>query len=354
MQYSWANRLRTGESQMRVVTNSTGSFCRLAKRPPVVLSREAKARLRWFDYYESHGHSASLTGRYFGISRTTFYRWKGRYNPRDLSSLEDRSSCPKRRRRRSWTLEEIEAVRRVREEYPRWGKDKLAVLLEREGMVLSVSKVGRILGYLRKRGVLREPLRGVKTAKRRWKRLYGIRKPRDWRVEAPGDLVQMDTLDVRPEPGVILKQFTMRDIVSRWDGLELASAATARSAARVLDLVLGRIPFRVKAIQVDGGSEFMAEFEEGCRGRGIKLFVLPPRSPKLNGAVERANRTHTEEFYHWSEAPPTVRELGAELREWERIYNTVRPHQALGQRTPKEFLDRWNQDHQRKEVLSRT
>ena len=38
------------------------------------IDREAKARLRWFDYYESHGHSASLTGRYFGISRTTFYR----------------------------------------------------------------------------------------------------------------------------------------------------------------------------------------------------------------------------------------------------------------------------------------
>jgi putative transposase len=31
--------------------------------------------------------------------------------------------------------------------------------------------------------------------------------------------------------------------------------------------------------------------------RRLHLFVLPPRSPKLNGAVERANRTHTEEFY---------------------------------------------------------
>jgi len=38
-------------------------------------------------------------------------------------------------------------------------------------------------------------------------------------------------------------------------------------------------------------------FEEECQKRGIKLFVLPPYSPKLNGGVERANRTHTEEFY---------------------------------------------------------
>ncbi len=53
----------------------------------------------------------------------------------------------------------------------------------------------------------------------------------------------------------------------------------------------------MKAIQVDGGSEFEATFEEECQKRGIRLFVLPARSPKLNGAVEQAHRTHTEEFY---------------------------------------------------------
>jgi hypothetical protein len=57
------------------------------------------------------------------------------------------------------------------------------------------------------------------------------------------------------------------------------------------------MPFGVRALQVDGGSELMAGFEEACHGRGIALFVLPPRSPELNGSVERANRTPTEEFY---------------------------------------------------------
>ena len=45
---------------------------------------------------------------------------------------------------------------------------------------------------------------------------------------------------------------------------------------------------------MDGGSEFMAGFERACQEAGIRLFVLPPHSPKLNGHVERANRTHTE------------------------------------------------------------
>ena len=41
----------------------------------------AKQRLKWLDYYQAHGENASLTCRYFGISRQTFYRWKRRLSP---------------------------------------------------------------------------------------------------------------------------------------------------------------------------------------------------------------------------------------------------------------------------------
>ena len=92
----------------------------------------------------------------------------------------------------------------------------------------------------------------------------------------------------------------------------------------------------------------MAEFEEKSQRRDIHLFVLPPRSPKLNGAVERANRTHQEEFYQTSTAEVTVAALGKELAGWEVTYNTVRPHQALAYLTPKQFLDQWNQQHQQR------
>jgi len=67
-------------------------------------------------------------------------------------------------------------------------------------------------------------------------------------------------------------------------------------------------------------------------------FVLPPRSPKLNGSVERANRTHTEEFYQVTPCSLEMKKLNRELRQWERIYNTLRPHQALGYLTPLQFL----------------
>lgn len=254
---------------------------------------------------------------------------------------------------RSWSLAEVEAVRALREEYPRWGKDKLAVLLGQQGIVLSVSRVGRILAYLKGRGVIREPLRCVKARMRRWRRPYGIRKPKGYAVLSPGDLVQLDTVELRLEPGSVLEQFTARDVVSRYDVLHLAGSATARTALGALDAIMARMPFPVRAIQVDGGSEFMAEFEEGCRDRGVRLFVLPPRSPKLNGCVERANRTHTEEFYQMSTAEATVAALGPELAGWERVYNTVRPHQALAYLTPRQFLDQYYQLHPRKEEVSR-
>jgi transposase InsO family protein len=292
------------------------------------------------DYYESHGHNARLTCRYFGVSPQTFYRWRRRYDHRNLRTLEDRSRRPRRLREPTWSPELAQAVLRLREEYPRWGKDKLVVLLRREGWSVSTSMVGRILRRLREQGVLVDPpRRPVSARKRPWFRPYAVRKPKDYSVAFPGDLVQVDTLDLRPLPGVVLKQFTARDVVSRWDVLMVASRATAQAARRFLDSLGQRTPFPVRAIQVDGGSEFQATFEEACQQRGIHLFVLPPRSPKLNGHVERANRTHAEEFYEVADLPWTVAELNQHALAWERVYNTVRPHQALGYKTPKQFLE---------------
>jgi putative transposase len=165
-----------------------------------------------------------------------------------------------------------------------------------------------------------------------------VRQPAGWAVDRPGDLVQIDTVEIRPSAGHPFKQFTARDVISRWDALEVRRSATARLASEVLDALAARMPFPVRAISVDGGSEFMAEFEAACQARAIALFVLPPRSPKLHGSVEQANRTHTEEFYEVTDAVLEPEAIRDELLAWERTYNTVRPHQALGYLTPAEYL----------------
>ena len=149
---------------------------------------------------------------------------------------------------------------------------------------------------------------------------------------------------------VVLKHFTARDIISRWDVVDVYSRATASTATHFLDKLEQRMPFTVRAIQVDGGSEFKAVFEEECRRRNIRLFVLPPRSPQLNGYVERAHKTHTEEFYEVTESSFDLPELRGELLEWEQVYNAIRPHQALGYLTPLKFLEHWKH-HKGEEVM---
>ena len=73
--------------------------------------------------------------------------------------------------------------------------------------------------------------------------------------------------------------------------------------AGFLDRLTARMPFPVRAIQVDGRPEFQAAFEEACQARGIRLFILPLRSPELNGCVGRAQRTHTGELYEVTPSP---------------------------------------------------
>ena len=305
----------------------------------VELSREARVRLAWMDFYARSGNAAH-TCRHFGISRQTFYRWLKRYEPLDLTTLEERSHCPRRRRQPTWSFTLEGKVLTLRLQFPRWGKDKLAVLLRRQRVPVSTSMVGRILTQLKRQGRLVEPPRtGVPGSRRALRpRPYAVRKPKQYAVLEPGDLVEVDTLEVRPVPGVAFKQFTARDVVSRWDVVQAHTRATAQTATEFLDTLQHRMPFPIRAVQVDGGSEFAAEFEQACQLRGLHLFVLPPRSPKLNGAVERANRTHTEEFYQVTACSLEMKKLNRELRQWERIYNTVRPHQALGYLTPLQFL----------------
>jgi putative transposase len=321
---------------MRTISGMVRGAKRLALAPE--LSDLARKRLKWLDYYREH-KDARLTCRHFDIPPQTFYRWKRRYDSKHLESLENRSRRPKHVRQPTWSGELVQAVLRLREQYPRWGKDKLAVLLRRQDWQVSVSMVGRILRYLKERGVLREPrANGVSVRQHRYPRPYGVRKPRDYVVKHPGDLVEVDTLDVRPVPGLVLKHFTARDVVSRWDVLEVHRTATANTAAHFLDTLEERLPFRPRALQVDGGSEFQAQFEVECQRRGILLFVLPPRSPKLNGHVERAHRTHTEEFYEVEDFPLDIADLNRALLVWEQTYNTIRPHQALGYLTPEEYV----------------
>jgi transposase InsO family protein len=311
------------------------------------VSKDAAKRLRWMDHY-ARGQNARQTCRYFGISPQTFYRWKNRYDAYDLTTLEEESRRPRVVRRSETPVKVIERILELREQYPRWGRDKLAVLLQREEISISGSTVGREMKKLKARGLLVEPenVRQAKLArKRRRKPRYAVRKPKGYKVEAPGDLVEVDTLRIRLIPNEERFHFSAWDLISKFTGVKVYKRQTSTAAAEFLHHLKTKFPFRIKAIQIDGGSEFMDQFEEACRRAKILLFLNRAHCPELNGGVERSNRTHREEFYEVEDVSLDIGEHNKQLARYEYRQNYIRPHRALDMQTPYEYYLQWKRNH---------
>src|SRR4030042_1295463 len=217
-------------------------------------SPDAARRLRWFDYY-IRCEDARLTCRHFGISPQTFYRWKNRLDPYDLTTLEAASRRPHHVRKPLTPVPVEDRILELRTKYPRWGKDKLVVLLRREEIRVSTSTVGRVMQRLKDRGVLVEPL-NVRLArearKRRRKPRYAIRKPQGYRLTAPGGPVPVDTLQIRLQSDDRRWQFSSRDLITRWDVSRAFRRATSFTAAPFLEYMERQFPFPVPAIPIDG------------------------------------------------------------------------------------------------------
>lgn len=98
---------------------------------------------------------------------------------------------------------------------------------------------------------------------------------------------------------------------------------------------IDEFPFPLQRIQSNRGAEFFGlEFQKAMQANCIKFRPIRPRSPHLNGKVERSQKTDKIEFY------PTVdladSELALRLEEWQFSYNWHRPHSSLKGQTPME------------------
>ncbi len=319
------------------------SFYKYYRQDIAALSDEAEERLRLvkgFEQLRSKGVSGEEAAQILGKSRATLYRWRKRLE-RGPRHLEPLSSRPKRVRKANWSSDLVHRVETLRKEFPAWGKETLAPLIQAEGFEVSEATVGRILRHLMDRGVIyRVRYQRLKYKNsRRMRRLHAKRLPKSCpKPTQAGERIQIDTLHLVPAPGRWLKHFSASCPVSRWTVGEVYQRATSRCAARFLDKVITECPFEITSIQVDGGSEFMAEFEKACRDRGITLYVLPPKSPKLNGTVERMQETWRGEFYEMYELPDTVSGLRPYVQRFQDIYNTYRPHRSLKRKPPASYL----------------
>jgi len=314
-------------------------------------SAEAKRRLDIIRWYEGHGRKVRLTARHFGFSPDTVSRWVRAYREYGPSGLEKGSRRPKRVRQPETPLLTVQRIQALREEYPSWGREKLRILLLREGISISAKSIDRVIARLKARGVLREPTRSRKAARPHMKRL---RRPYGLPVDRPGALVQMDSKQVQLSKGKLVFQFGALDCFTRKRVVALAPRLTSREGAAFLGKVVASFPFPVRALQSDGGSEFLGDFAKAVSELKLVHYFNRPNYPQGNGRVERSFRTDDEEFYHLQELPAQIGGQEAALLAWNHVYENVRPHQALGYRTPEQFYQLWlaTQDHRKEVALS--
>jgi len=96
--------------------------------------------------------------------------------------------------------------------------------------------------------------------------------------------------------------------------------------------------YGVRVVQTDNGSEFLGEFGVYLETLGIKHEFIYPRSPKINGYVERFNRTFKEEFLYKYELDISEERFNQKLTKYLIWYNTRRPHQSLQMKSPTEYM----------------
>jgi putative transposase len=292
---------------------------------------------KWKELKES-GAKDNVIANALEVSRATLYRYQRAFKKDALLGLKPKSRCPKRiRESKKITPPLTDLVRDIRTRNLTYGKLKIQRILERdEDEKVSASTVGRILKKLIDKGQIKR----VTALKRKRKRVFTGHAQR-WTGKEdrsePGRMVQIDHMTTTIGT-MIYKEFHAWDPKTKMLVSQVYCSATSLVASKFLEFVLEKFPFKVESIQVDGGTEFMKHFEKKAEEIQIPLLVLPPKSPKYNGGVERSNRVVREEFYalHTDDIS-SIHELRNKLQWFVNRYNTYRPHNSLNGLTPMEY-----------------
>jgi len=314
-----------------VQTPLAGLAARLAARTGG-LTAKAREKLKVYDWYMKHGRNVSLTSRHFGFSRLSIRDWVRKVKQFGPVGLNEMSRRPHNVRRPTTEANVIDQTVALRRKYPAWSKYKIGTLLRKQGTEVSDSTVGRI--FKRKHLInpkVSKKKRGAALSPRR-------RFPKGLKIQAAGQLVQIDVKHIMLPGGKRHYQFTAVDVLSKERVLEVYPSESSRNAALFLEICLKEFSFSIGAIQTDNGAPFQKEFEIACKKHHLDHFFIEPRQPKQNSYVEITHEADDREFYNLGNVYIDFKIQRAKLKEWQKIWNEVRPHQALGQLTPREYL----------------
>lgn len=287
-------------------------------------------------FWETHGAVAAKDA--FGVSRRTLFRWKEVLNRAQgkLPSLDPKSTAPKRRNTRRITPELEARIVDLRRAHHRLGKRKLGPILRTEGFSISTPYIGRVLLDLKKRGVL--PKYGKVSLQARTGRIHErmrVTKPKIRRPKQNKKGLEIDTV-VRFAERTKRYIYTAIDIKRKFAFAGAYTRHSSETAADFLEKLVAVAPFTIREIQTDNGSEFAHLFHDMCVHLDIRHYHTYPRCPKMNGTVERFNRTLSEDFiqHHLPLLRDDVLGFNETMIDWLLWYNAERPHESLSLQSP--------------------
>lgn len=277
------------------------------------MDNAVRRRLKWVRMYAENA-DAGLTCRRCGISRPTLRLGARRYSAQGEVGLHSHSRRPRNSpRQRVFAAEQAQilALRRDRNLGARRIQIELRLVHRIE---LSITRSQRVLSAER-----------VPP----WRRPRRAHPPKRYARPTPGERVQLDTMKV----AAAVYQYTADDDCSRFRVLGVYPRRNSANTLRFLERVVEEMPFAIQRIQTDRGGEFFAESVQRWLMRNfIKFRPIRPRSPHLNGKVERSQLTDLQEF--WIHQDYRDLELNPRIEEWQFDYNWRRPHGSPGGRTP--------------------
>lgn len=303
-------------------------------RNSVSLSKAAKRRLVWIDYYQTHGNNARLTCRHYGIAHKTFYRYLNRLKTEGLTGLEARSHRPDHVRTPTTPSSVVDAIRIVRKANPEFSKYKLAVILKRDyGYQVSASTIGRMMH--RYDLYFTPPVRPKSHPYRRTS-IQRLRRPSSLKPKVPGDLIEVDVKHL-PHLGAKHYGFVAIDVISKQACVHVSSTISATQGAIAWRKAVSTLGLP-RAVLTDNGSENLGAFAKLLQEQPTDHYFARPRTPKDKPHVERFIGTLEKEFIQWGGVALDLADQQAMVDSWLIKYHTYRPHQALGYLTPNEYV----------------
>lgn len=278
------------------------------------------------------GEKVAALCREFGISRTTGHKWLLRFKEQGYGGLEEESRRPKSTPLA--TAEDIViAVLEVRDAHPSWGPRKLEVVLRRRFGLQAPSE----------RTITRILARAKRVRRRRKRRPADvIRSAPNVQAAAPNEVWTVDFKGWwRASNGERCEPLTVRDAFSRFL-LATVLCSTAHDDVRpVFERLFRRygVPLH---IQCDNGVPFvsvraragLSALSAWWISLGIELIRSRPGCPQDNGGHERMHRDVRADL----QLTPAENKAAQQRRldRWRQEFNHVRPHDALGGKTPTE------------------